>query len=46
MAVDLWSEVMKSEEEEGGDGFEDIPKIEAVYQRRKKPDKSSEAANL
>ncbi|EOA39955.1 hypothetical protein CARUB_v10008644mg [Capsella rubella] len=40
--VDLWSEVIKSEEEDGGD----IPKIEAVYQRRKKPDKSSEAVNL
>ncbi|XP_010475780.1 PREDICTED: serine/threonine-protein kinase haspin homolog [Camelina sativa] len=42
--VDLWSEVIKSEEEEGGD----IPKIEAVYQRRKKPENksSSEAVNL
>jgi len=41
VAVDLWSEVIKSEEEDG-----DIPKIEAVFQRRKKPDKSSEAVNL
>ncbi|XP_019090973.1 PREDICTED: serine/threonine-protein kinase haspin homolog [Camelina sativa] len=42
--VDLWSEVIKSEEEEGGD----VPKIEAVYQRRKKPENksSSEAVNL
>ncbi|AAC33205.1 Hypothetical protein [Arabidopsis thaliana] len=39
--VDLWSEVIKSEEEDG-----DIPKIEAVFQRRKKPDKSSEAVNF
>ncbi|CAE5956978.1 unnamed protein product [Arabidopsis arenosa] len=39
--VDLWSEVIKSEEEDG-----DIPKIEAVYQRRKKPEKSSEPVNL
>ncbi|CAH8251691.1 unnamed protein product [Arabidopsis lyrata] len=39
--VDLWSEVIKSEEEDG-----DIPKIEAVYQRRKKPEKSSQPVNL
>ncbi|VVA90391.1 unnamed protein product [Arabis nemorensis] len=46
MAGDLWSEIVKSEEE-GGDRFGDIPKIEAVYQRRKKPEKlSEEAADL
>lgn len=45
LAGDLWSEIIKSEEE-GGDSFGDVPKIEAVYQRRKKPEKLSEAADL
>ncbi|KAL1225502.1 putative serinePthreonine-protein kinase haspin [Cardamine amara subsp. amara] len=40
---DLWSEIIKSEEE---DSFGDIPKIEAVYQRRNRPEKSSTAADL
>ncbi|ESQ35924.1 hypothetical protein EUTSA_v10007117mg [Eutrema salsugineum] len=42
--VDLWAEIIESEEE-GGDRVKDIPKVE-VYQRRKKLEKSSEAADL
>lgn len=45
MAGDLWSEIIKPEEE-GGDRFGNIPKIEAVYRRRKKPEKLSEATDL
>ncbi|KFK43247.1 hypothetical protein AALP_AA1G098900 [Arabis alpina] len=42
---DLWSEIIKSDDE-CGDRFGDVPKIEAVYQRRKKPEKLSEATDL
>ncbi|CAH2038479.1 unnamed protein product [Thlaspi arvense] len=41
--VDLWSEIIKSEEQDG-DTFRDIPKVE-VYQRRKKLEKPSKAAD-
>ncbi|CAA7037065.1 unnamed protein product [Microthlaspi erraticum] len=43
--VDLWSEIIESEEE-GGDRFTDIPVVEAVYQRRNKLEKPSVAADL
>uniref|UniRef100_A0A1J3CVP1 non-specific serine/threonine protein kinase n=1 Tax=Noccaea caerulescens TaxID=107243 RepID=A0A1J3CVP1_NOCCA len=43
--VDLWSEIIESEEE-GGDRFTNIPVVEAVYQRRKKLEKPSEVADL
>ncbi|KAF8108005.1 hypothetical protein N665_0115s0020 [Sinapis alba] len=42
--VDLWSEIIRSEEE-GGDGFREVPQVE-VYQRRKKLEKPSAAENL
>lgn len=43
-SVDLWSEITRSEEEDG-DGFRDVPQVE-VYQRRKKLEKPSAAENL
>ena len=43
-AVDLWSEIIRSEEEDG-DGFREVPQVE-VYQRRKKLEKPSAAENL
>ncbi|KAG5391052.1 hypothetical protein IGI04_032593 [Brassica rapa subsp. trilocularis] len=42
--VDLWSEIIRSEEEDG-DAFRDVPQVE-VYQRRKKLEKPSAAENL
>ncbi|CAH8357808.1 unnamed protein product [Eruca vesicaria subsp. sativa] len=42
--VDLWSEIIRSEEEHG-DGFREVPQVE-VYQRRKKIEKPSSAENL
>lgn len=44
MTVDLWSEIIRSEEEDG-DGFREVPQVE-VYQRRKKLEKPSAAENL
>ncbi|XP_010544136.1 PREDICTED: serine/threonine-protein kinase haspin homolog [Tarenaya hassleriana] len=45
-AVDLWSEIVASEEAEGEDKGRRDPKFEAVYQRRKPHQKSSEGADL
>ncbi|WZZ33981.1 hypothetical protein YC2023_017382 [Brassica napus] len=44
ISFDLWSEIIRSEEEDG-DGFREVPQVE-VYQRRKKLEKPSAAENL
>ena len=44
MLVDLWSEIIRSDEEDG-DGFRDVPQLE-VYQRRKNLEKPSAPENL
>ena len=44
VAVDLWSDIIRSDEEDG-DGFRDVPQVE-VYQRRKKLETPSAAENL
>ncbi|CAG7900046.1 unnamed protein product, partial [Brassica rapa] len=44
VTVDLWSEIIRSEEEDG-DGFREVPQVE-VYQRRKKLEKPPSAENL
>ncbi|KAL0697507.1 hypothetical protein Bca4012_053629 [Brassica carinata] len=43
--VDLWSDIIRSEEEDG-DGFRDVPQVEVYQRRKKKPEKPSAPKNL